>query len=111
MQSRDCLIMMQKGNSAKYMTTEMVSSSLGGVIQCHFGCNIDESGGVFEWPTKVGEILCAIWVDQVFEWLTKIGEIMVAILMIWVGQFSGPLKWVVFCMQYWWIGCGIYYNG
>jgi hypothetical protein len=59
----------------------------------------------------VGEILCAIWVDQVFEWLTKMGEIMVAILMIWVGQFGGPLKWVVFCMQYWWIGCGIYYNG
>jgi hypothetical protein len=52
MQSCDCLIMMQKGNSAKYMTTEMVSSSLGGVIQCHFGCNIGESDGVCKCPPK-----------------------------------------------------------
>jgi hypothetical protein len=33
----------------------------------NFGCNIGELGGVFEWPIKVGEILCAIWVNQVFE--------------------------------------------
>jgi hypothetical protein len=29
------------------------------------GCNISESGGVFKWSTKMGEILGAIWVNQV----------------------------------------------
>jgi hypothetical protein len=28
-------------------------------------CNMDESSGVFEWPTKMSEILFAILVNQV----------------------------------------------
>jgi hypothetical protein len=28
-------------------------------------CNMGESSGVFEWPTKMGEILFAILVNQV----------------------------------------------
>jgi len=45
---------------------------------CDFGVNY---GGVFKWPTEVGEILCATWVNQ-------------------VGYLSGLLKWVRFCLQY-----------
>jgi hypothetical protein len=39
-----------------------------------FGCNIDESGGVFKWPTQVVDIFCAILVNL-------------------VGYLSGPHKW------------------
>jgi hypothetical protein len=79
MQSHDCLIMMQKGNSAKYMTTEMVSSSLGGVIQ---------------WPTQMGQIFGAILVNQVgclswpLKWMTfrcNIGEL--GRVIMWPTQF------------------------
>jgi hypothetical protein len=45
-------------------------------------CNIDELGGVFEWLTKMGEILGAILVN-------------------WVGYLCGPLKWVKIRVQYW----------
>jgi len=32
---------------------------------CNFSCNIGELGGVFEWLTKIGEILGAILVNWV----------------------------------------------
>jgi hypothetical protein len=70
-------------------------------------CNMGESSGVFEWPTKMGEILFAIrwgnsvvhsqrWdcgcnvgkSDGVFKWPTKMGVILSAILMNWVGYLS-----------------------
>jgi hypothetical protein len=28
-----------------------------------FGCDIGELAGVFKWPTKMGDILGAIWVN------------------------------------------------
>jgi len=59
---------------------------------CNFGCDIGELCGVFKWPTTMGEILVAIWVN-------------------WVGCLSGPLKWVRYWLQYlsirWDFGCGI----
>ena len=31
---------------------------------CHSGCDIGQLGGVFKWPTKMGEILGEILVNQ-----------------------------------------------
>jgi hypothetical protein len=45
--------------------------------RCNFRCNIDELGGVIQWPTHIGVILGAILVNQ-------------------VGCLSGPLEWVQF---------------
>jgi hypothetical protein len=50
--------------------------------------NIDELGGMFQWPTQVVELLGAILVNQ-------------------VGYLSGPLKWWTFWVQYWGTGWGI----
>jgi hypothetical protein len=47
----------------------------------HFGCNIGEPGGVFQWPTQVVVILSAILVN-------------------WVGYLSGPPKGLTFWVQY-----------
>ena len=38
------------------------------VVHSHrwdYGCNMGESGGVFKWLTKMGEMLVVIWVNQV----------------------------------------------
>jgi hypothetical protein len=42
--------------------------------------NIDELGGMFQWPTQVVELLGAMLVNQ-------------------VGYLSGPLKWLTFRVQ------------
>jgi hypothetical protein len=44
-------------------------------------------GGVFKWPTQMGGIVHAIWVNQ-------------------VGYLGGPLQSVRFWVQYWLIGWG-----
>ena len=41
------------------------------------GCNMGELGGVFKWAIKMGEILVAIFINQVG---------------FWVWYLSGPLK-------------------
>ncbi len=48
---------------------------------CNFRCNIDELGGVIQWPTHIGGMLSVIHVNC-------------------VGYFNGPLKWVQFQVQY-----------
>jgi hypothetical protein len=61
--------------------------------RCDSGCNIGESGGVFEWATQMGAILGVILVNcGVFKWPTTMGEILVAIWVNWVGCLSGPLN-------------------
>jgi hypothetical protein len=32
---------------------------------CNCGCNMGESSGIIKWPTKMGEVLGTIWVNQV----------------------------------------------
>ena len=70
---------------------------------CNFRCNIDELGGVIQWPTHIGVILGAILVNQVgclSGPLTQIGAILGVILVNCVGYLSGPLQWVRFWLQY-----------